>query len=148
MKLRLQTDFALRVLLYLSFVERKVTVDEIAKAFGISRDHLVKVVQQLATHGYVQTHPGRGGGITLARAPSSVTVKEVVECLEGRHGVLDCVESPEVCPMEPGCRLRKLLMKAEAAFYETLGTQTLSELTGKSPRTGGIHNLAIVSPDR
>ncbi len=143
MKLRLHTDFALRVLLYLAYAHRKATVDEIASAYGISRDHLVKVVQRLATHGFVKTHPGRGGGVTLVGDAESISVQEVVEQLEGRHGVLECVETPEVCPMEPGCRLRKLLMQAEKAFYDTLGTQSLADLTGRRSQTGGLRNLEI-----
>ncbi len=147
MRLRLQTDFALRVLLYLSYVDRKATVDEIADSFGISREHLVKVVQALARHGYVLTQPGRHGGVTLACDPKATTVREVVEKIEGRHGVLDCVAAPGSCPMEPGCDLRRLLMFAEEKFYEALATKTLEDLTHGKPARGGLENLGINNPE-
>jgi Rrf2 family nitric oxide-sensitive transcriptional repressor len=147
MRLRLQTDFALRVLLYLSYVDRKATVDEIADSFGISREHLVKVVQALARHGYVLTQPGRHGGVTLACDPKATTVREVVEKIEGRHGVLDCVAAPGSCPMEPGCDLRRLLMFAEEKFYEALATKTLDDLTHGKPARGGLENLGINNPE-
>ena len=146
MRLRLQTDFALRVLLFLGFVDRKATADEIARSFDVSRDHLVKVVQLLSTHGFVRTPPGRRGGMILTRDPRDVTVREVVEKVEGRHGVLDCVTSPEGCPMEPGCDLRRLLMSAEEAFYNKLESTTLADLTHGKRRQGGLYNLQIHRP--
>jgi Rrf2 family nitric oxide-sensitive transcriptional repressor len=148
MRLRLQTDFALRVLLYLSYVDRKATVNEIADSFGISREHLVKVVQALARHGYVLTQPGRHGGVTLACDPKTTTVREVVEKIEGRHGVLDCVAAPGSCPMEPGCDLRRLLMFAEEKFYAALATKTLGDLTQGSSSRGGLKNLSIDNPEK
>ena len=146
MRLRLQTDFALRVLLFLGFVDRKATVDEIAESFDVSRDHLMKVVQLLVTLGFVRTQTGRHGGVVLTRDPSDVTIREVVEKVEGRHGVLDCVETPDCCPMEPGCDLRHLLMGAEEAFYATLESKTLADLTDGERRKGGLYNLQIEVP--
>ena len=145
MRLRLQTDYALRVLLYVAFADRKTTTDEVANAYCISRDHLVKVIQLLATHGYVRTQAGRGGGFVLACDPATVTVREVVEAIEGRNGVLDCVESPDVCPLEPGCQLRGLLIEAEDAFYEVLASKTLANLISGRRRRGGLYNLESFS---
>jgi Rrf2 family nitric oxide-sensitive transcriptional repressor len=145
MKLRLQTDYALRTLIYLAGKvagagNDRATADEIAEAFIISKDHLVKIVQQLGRLGLVKTYAGRGGGITLARAADQIKVRHVIESMEGKTRVLECVENPTVCPMEPGCHLRKLLMKAESAFYETLQNVTIADLiTGK--RKGGLVNL-------
>ncbi|MEM7234326.1 MAG: Rrf2 family transcriptional regulator [Planctomycetota bacterium] len=143
MKLRLQTDLALRLLLFLSYVRRKTTIDEVAEAYGISRDHLVKVAQQLARLGFVRTQSGRGGGILLSVDPDDTTIGSVVAAVEGRQGVLECVEAPEVCPLEPGCGLRRLLMSAEDAFYQTLESKTLGDFAGSRAR-GGLQNLGLV----
>src|SRR5262245_49523080 len=113
MRLKLQTDYALRTLLFLAAAPRICSVDDIAGAFGISREHLVKVVQELARRGFVKTTVGRAGGAQLAREPASITVAEVVEAFEGRQQVLECLAQPEVCVLEPGCDLRRLLIKAE-----------------------------------
>ena len=142
MKLRLQTDYSLRALIYLGESGRKANAEEIATAFDISKDHLVKVLQQLANFGFVRTYPGRGGGVALSKDPREISVKEVVEAMEGRVRVLECIQDPSSCPMEPGCHLRKLLMNAEEAFYEALGPTTIADLY-RGRRKGGLVNLTI-----
>jgi Rrf2 family nitric oxide-sensitive transcriptional repressor len=148
MRLRLHTDYALRVLLYLGHVGRRATADEMAEAYGISKDHLTKVIQELDRHGFVRTQAGRNGGARLVREPASITVGEVVEKLEGRAGVLDCVEIPDVCPLEPGCRLRRLMIDAEAAFFDTLSRETIASLLEVSSGAGGIGNLRLIQVGR
>lgn len=142
MKLRIQTDYALRTLMYLGYTGEPATAEAIADRFVISKDHLVKVIQQLARHGYVKTTPGRGGGVRLARPAEEINVREVVERIEGQNCVLECVRRPETCPLEPGCRLRRLLMRAEEAFYETLAGTTIAELCNRRQR-GGLKNLEL-----
>lgn len=142
MHLNLATDYGLRVLLYLSRASEPTPVGEIAQAFAISKDHLVKVVQQLGRLGYVRTLPGRRGGVTLARAPGAIDVGRVVAQLEGRHGVLACIEDPSVCVLEPGCSLRRRLRAAEDAFYAVLEGTTIADLV-RGPRRGGLANLPL-----
>jgi Rrf2 family nitric oxide-sensitive transcriptional repressor len=142
MHLKLQTDYALRVLLYLGHAERAAPVDEMARAFDISREHLVKVVQALARRGLVLTRPGRGGGVELLPAGLKSSVADVVAHFEGRRNVLPCVLEPKACVLEPGCDLRRLLIGAEAAFYEALAGTTIDQLARPS-RSGGLHNLAL-----
>ena len=121
-----------------------MTAAEIADAYVISKDHLVKVIQQLARLGYVRAYPGRSGGVALAQDPSKILVRDVIESMEGATGLLECIQDPDSCPMEPGCTLRKLLMKAELAFYETLGATTISDLF-QGRRKGGVVNLHMLS---
>ena len=158
MQLKLKTDYALRVLLYLAHRDAlagdaaatpdPVSTEAVAKAFAISRDHVVKVVQELAHLGWVSTHPGRGGGIELAVDPASLRIDEVVAAFESRAGVLECIERPSVCVLEPGCDLRRLLMDAETAFYDVLAGRTVADLVSRRPRRGGVHNLHVAPPRR
>lgn len=145
MQLLWKTDYALRTLLLLTHrgAEEPSSVAEIAATFAISRDHVQKVVQELARHGWVRTRRGRGGGVTLAADPDELTAGAVVAAFEGRAGVLDCVLSPEVCVLEPGCRLRRGLIDAEAAFYDVLDGLTLSDLARTKGRRGGLRNLSV-----
>ena len=143
MRLTLHTDYALRTLLYLAHTQKPAPVDAIAGAYAISREHLVKVVQTLTRLGYVSTRAGRGGGVSLARDPGEITVSQVVADVEGRQQVLECVLRPKVCPLEPGCGLRRLLMQAEDAFYAALEGTTIADLAHPKSRRGGIHNLAL-----
>ena len=142
MKLRIQTDYALRTLVLLGFEDRKLTATEIADAFLISKDHLVKVIQQLSRHGFVRAIPGRNGGVILAQAPSKIGVREVVEAMEGTAGILGCIKDTSFCPMGPGCRLRHVLMDAEAAFYAALEPVTVADLF-HGRKKGGLVNIVI-----
>src|SRR5262245_46920308 len=142
MRLKLQSDYALRVLLYLGYADRAAPVDEMARAFDISREHLVKVVQGLARRGLVVTRPGRGGGVELLPAGRAASVADVVAHFEGRRTVLDCLQDSKACVLEPGCDLRRLLISAENAFYDALAGTTIAQLCKPSGR-GGLNHLAI-----
>ena len=82
MKLRIQTDYALRTLMYLGYTGRSARAEDIADQFVISKDHLVKVIQLLAKLGYVRTTRGRGGGVSLAMPPDEIDVGAALELLE------------------------------------------------------------------
>ena len=142
MRLKLQTDFALRVLLYLGYAGAPAPVDAMARAFAISRDHLVKVVQALVRRGLVRTRPGRRGGVELLPAGRDATVADVIGHFEGRRTVLPCVLQPKVCVLEPGCDLRRLLISAEEAFYAALADTTIAKLSKPSGK-GGLRHLAL-----
>jgi Rrf2 family nitric oxide-sensitive transcriptional repressor len=145
MNLKVHTDYSLRVLLYLAHKDGQASVDEIATAYQISKDHLFKVVQELVHLGYPASKPGRNGGIRLKKRPTDIRVDQVVAHLEGRNGVLACVDDPGCCVLEPGCVLRGLLIKAEAAFYDTLGQMTLADIIApnNAKQSGGVYNLTI-----
>ena len=86
MNLTLFTDFALRALMRLAGEPtRSFATNEIATEFGISRNHLAKVVRDLADGGFISTQRGAGGGFTLARPPQAITLGEVVRALEERQ---------------------------------------------------------------
>ncbi|RKY21101.1 MAG: Rrf2 family transcriptional regulator [Planctomycetota bacterium] len=145
MNLKLHTDFGLRVLMYLAHAGRKATVAEIANSFAISRHHLLKVAADLSRHGWVRTIRGRSGGVVLNVDPSSIDVGEAVALLEGRTNMLECVGTPEVCRLEPGCRLRSRLIQAEQAFFHALSGVTVADLVR---RPGTQHGLAALLDDQ
>ncbi len=136
MRLALQTDFALRTLLYLGSRPERATVQEVAEFYRISVHHLGKVVHQLGRLGYVRNLRGPGGGMELARAVEGITVGEVVRAFEGTNvHLLECVETPGVCVIQPGCTLRGVLAEAERRQMEYLDSVTLATLL---PAKGGI----------
>lgn len=92
MRLTAFTDFGLRTLLRLAGEpERSFTTDEVATELRVSRNHLTKVVRDLAGAGYVRTQRGAGGGFRLARPAQSITLGEVVRALERRQALVECV---------------------------------------------------------
>src|SRR4029453_19591407 len=110
MRLTSFTDFALRALMRLGGGPRRVfATREIAAEFGISRNHLAKVVRDLADGGFISTQRGVGGGFMLARPAQSITIGEVVRALEGPP-LAECFRGDGGnCVLNPRCRLREKL---------------------------------------
>ena len=129
MRLTLHTDFALRVLIQVGINEGALTtIDGIAKAFGISKNHLMKVVNDLSQKGYLDTVRGRKGGIRLMRKPSEINVGQVVRETEGQLEVLGCLHQTGYCRIEPACVLRGVVQDATDAFIAVFDRYTLADL--------------------
>lgn len=133
MRLTRQSDYSLRVLMYLAVrPEHLATIEEISRAYDISRAHLMKVVHQLGQAGFVETVRGRGGGLRLARELDEITVGAVVRETEGRMDLVECFEpSTSRCQIEPACALRGVLRDALDAFLATLDGTTLADLVAR-----------------
>jgi Rrf2 family transcriptional regulator, nitric oxide-sensitive transcriptional repressor len=129
MRLSLQTDYALRTLLFLATRTERTTVADVAGFFGISAHHIGKVVHQLGRLGYVRNRRGPNGGIVLAREPGAITVGRVILDFEGNLHLLDCVAAPGLlCVIQPGCTLRGVLTEAERLQMDYLNSVTLEAL--------------------
>jgi Rrf2 family nitric oxide-sensitive transcriptional repressor len=132
MRLTSFTDYVLRVLIYLGAHRddgRLATIRDIATAYGISENHLMKVVHHLAKQGYVETTRGKGGGMRLARAPEQINLGAVIRGSEEDFAVVECFEEGNLkCPIEPACTLRGVLGRALCAFFEVLDGKTLADL--------------------
>jgi Rrf2 family nitric oxide-sensitive transcriptional repressor len=124
----LQTDYALRTLMYLATRRERATIDNVATLFGISKTHVAKVVNQLARLGYLRSVRGIGGGIELCRDPAEVTIGEVVLSFEGSLNLLDCVTLENVCSIERFCKLKGVLAEAERRQVEYLSSICLADV--------------------
>ncbi len=135
MRLTTFTDYSLRVLIFLAIdPDRRATIGEVANAFGISENHLMKVVHFLGQKRLLRNLRGKGGGMTLARPPSAINVGEVVRLTEAGMLPAECFErESNTCVIMPACQLRKVLGEAVEAFYGVLGAYTLADLV-KEPR--------------
>ncbi len=129
-ELTLYTDYALRVLLYLGLREDRICqLGEIADAYGISRHHLLKVVQGLARHGFVRTLRGKSGGVTLARPPHEIDIGRVIRLAEGPIHPVECLRgSANHCVITGACRLTRLFQQATRNFLATFDGVTLADL--------------------
>lgn len=128
MRLALQTDYALRTLMYLAVRGVRGTAVEVAEFYGISAAHVAKVVNQLARTGYIRSIRGAGGGIELSRKPDEIRIGEVVQSFEGNLHLLECVGIADVCVIERFCKLRGVLAEAERVQVEYLNSVTLSDV--------------------
>lgn len=139
MRLTLYTDYALRTLLYLGVhADRRVSIREVALAYGISENHLVKVIHHLGKGGFVDTLRGRNGGLMLSRPPERINLGDVVRHTEDDMALVGCMVPPgkenaragEGCVLASGCTLRGMLGEALGAFMAVLDGRTLAELLG------------------
>ena len=130
MQLSLHADYALRVLIYLGARPgEKVSTQQISDAYGISKNHLVRVVQTLDEHGYLRVTAGRSGGIALAKDPAEIRLGDVVRNAEANLRLVECFDpKTNTCPIDSVCALKGQLRKALEAFLSELNRHTLADL--------------------
>lgn len=136
MKLTTFSDYTLRVLMFLALNrERLATIPEIAAAYDISENHLMKVVHQLARSGVIESVRGKGGGIRLAREPEQIRLGDVVRTSEGDAPIVECLaDDAGACRIASACRLSGILVRAFDALYAALDEYTLADLV-HAPRS-------------
>lgn len=130
MRLTVYTDFSLRVLMYVAVhPDRRPTIGEIASSYGISKNHVMKVVHQLGVAGYIETVRGQSGGMRLARSADAINLGEVVRRTEPDLALVPCFEPiNSACVITPACKLRRALHEARAAFLAVLDGYSLGDL--------------------
>jgi Rrf2 family nitric oxide-sensitive transcriptional repressor len=105
------------------------TIAVIAKAYGISKNNLMKVAHQLGLAGYIETVRGKGGGLRLARPPQDIAFGEVVRRSEPDMALVPCLAHDDAsCAIHPSCALRGVLSEAGDAFLSVLDKHTLADL--------------------
>ena len=146
MRLTVYTDYALRLLMYLAVKDDGLaTIAEVAKSYGISKNHLMKVAHQLGVAGYVGTVRGKGGGLRLARRPQDIVIGEVVRRTEPDMALVPCFAPDDAsCAIFSSCALRGVLSKARDAFLSALDGHTLADLVrSRAP----LRRLLAFKPD-
>jgi Rrf2 family transcriptional regulator, nitric oxide-sensitive transcriptional repressor len=132
MRLTTFTDYSLRVLLYVATAPAgRANIAEIARKYGVSEHHIVKVVHLLGKEGLLLNTRGRGGGLRLARLPVEINVGSVVRITEEPSELVECFSPKGRCVIAPSCRLAGLFQEAHEAFYEVLDSFTLADLIAR-----------------
>lgn len=131
MRLTNYTDYSLRVLIYLASKppDELSNITEIAEAYGISRNHLMKVIHKLGKMGVIDTIRGRGGGIKLALPPEEINIGKIVRQTEDDFKLVECFgDGQATCVISPICGLRHVLNRALAAYLAVLDEYTLGDI--------------------
>ncbi len=137
MQLTLHTDYALRTLLYLQALDQDqtATISEVADFYQISRNHVMKVVYNLAQKNYIHSIRGKGGGIKLARPGKEIRIGQVVRDMEPNLHLVECFnpEAKNTCSIISDCRLIPVLREASNLFMSVLDRYTLASLVEEKP---------------
>ena len=129
MRLSTFTDYSLRVLMYLAAKPgERATIAQVARAFGVSEHHMVKVVHSLGRAGWLSNIRGKGGGLELAVAPEKIVVGKVVRHTEGPAVMAECFDDANECSIVEDCRLKGVLAESLKAFYAVLDRHTVADI--------------------
>ena len=130
MRLTTFTDYGLRMLMRLaSEPGRAFSTADLAEEFGLSRNHLAKIMQHLARAGFVETRRGGGGGAVLARPADRIRLGNVIDLLEEGQPLVECFGTDGGdCSIDGQCRLKARLRSAERAFLADLDRSTLADI--------------------
>jgi len=140
-------EYGMFGVLYLAETDRSkvVPLSEISQAKDIPEKFLAKIFQSLSKSGVVRSHRGVRGGFTLARDPEVITMKEILEIIQGPYHLMKCTEDKSTCTKDPSdfCALREVLLLAENRLTTVFASFTLSDLvrwqqTGKQPEKAAI----------
>lgn len=141
------TDYSIRVLIFLAVKGKKrSTINEIAETFNISRNHLMKVVQELSHKHYVTAIRGKNGGLLLTRDPATIVLGELVREMENGMELVECFASNNACIITPACQLQPILSDALSAFLGVLDRYSLADLLeSQQPQLARLMRIPTVS---
>lgn len=144
MRLSDYTDYTLRVLMYCAtHTDRLVTIGELADHHAVSKNHLMKIVNDLARQGMLETTRGRGGGLRLLKDPATIRIGDVIRATETDFRLVECFDSKtNLCRLNPGCRLKQVFQSALQAYLKELDGVTLADVAG--PVRGAVAPLQVV----
>ena len=133
MQLTKQTDYSLRVLMYLGVrTEKLCTIKEICAAYRLSTGHVMKIVHELGKAGYIETIRGRNGGMRLAKEPAGIKLGEFVRFSEHNVILVECFRAEgNACALTSICMLSPVLQRALDSFFAVLDEYTLQDLIAK-----------------
>ena len=131
MRLTNYSDYSLRVLIYLASQKNNelVNIKDIAEAYNISKNHLMKIIYNLGKMGYVETVRGRNGGIRLAKFPSDINIGEIIRKTEEDFYIVECFEhGNNKCVITPVCSLKHIFNNALEQFLQVLDQYSLEDI--------------------
>lgn len=129
MQLTVFSDYGMRLMIMAAaHQDRLITIEEAARAYAISRAHLMKVAQLLVRKGFLKAVRGRTGGLMLRQAPEAIRIGDIVRATEPDFAVVECFKPDNRCRITRSCRLQGILREAVTAFLEVLDRHTLQDL--------------------
>ncbi len=129
MQLTQFTDYSLRALIYIALKDESCTIKDITQAYGISMNHMVKIVHNLSKMGLIKTTRGKNGGILMAASPKNINLGALITELEPHFDLVPCFNATKAnCCIAPACKLKRVLHEANTAFMDVLKQYTLADV--------------------
>ncbi len=147
MQLTYHSDFSLRLLLYLMARgdDEVVSVSVIARAYGVSSNHLSKVAAELTRLGWLESVRGRKGGVKLEEVARGLSIGDVVRETEHNMALVECMGDGNTCPIAPVCKLKGVFIEAREAFLEVLDAYLLEDMVGDQDKLRGLLSISSAS---
>ena len=128
MKISRSLDFALRVLMYLAMKKEVVSMPQISRAMGVPYHNLTKLVQRMARAELIRTLKGKSGGVCLLKAPEDITIRNVIDVIDGPTRLVECLMDERVCGMVCSCKLRNKFTEIQDGINNILDGVNIKEL--------------------
>jgi Rrf2 family iron-sulfur cluster assembly transcriptional regulator len=143
-----QTDYAIRVILSLAKRGRgeRASTSEIRKEMLIPPALAQRIVADLARGGFILTFPGRDGGLMLARPAREINLRQIVEHIEGKVFISDCLVEAEECPFDNNCPVRFRWSRLQSQMMLELEQTTFEELAHETLSVNDLIPLSITQP--
>lgn len=142
MQIPRKIEYALRAMIHLADnPDRVARGSVIAREEHIPKYYLEKVIRELMKRGLVRARRGPGGGYQLARAPETVSFRDVIEAVEGPIKLNVCVDGSSVCNLQPACRMFRVWEEGQRVLLDVFSHTTLGQIASSRP-----HGAFISSP--
>lgn len=143
MRLTDYTDYTLRVLMFCALnPERSITIAELADSHAVSKNHLMKIVNDLARQGLLHTTRGRGGGLRLLKPAADINIGDVVRQSETDFRMVECFDANHnTCTLTAHCQLKQVIRTALQSYMAELNKVTLADITQPRPANTPSDNV-------
>lgn len=148
MELSAKAEYGVRAMLDLGLQGGQSTFEEIAGRQGIPPKFMPEIMRDLGKAGLVVTTRGFGGGVRLALEPEDVTVRAVVEALEGPLVIFRCLSNPGRCPADENCAVQEMWSQAQEEMAGVLERTTLADLVAGARKRRSASRPVAAGPRR
>jgi FeS assembly SUF system regulator len=145
LRLSKKADYALMAMKHLATHTdvASTSARAIAEEYNIPLELMAKVLQRLARRGLLASHQGTRGGYTLSKAPSSISVADIIEAIDGPLTVTACSTDDEQCEQFTRCNVRDPLWRIKERIISALATVSLGEIASEVPLPADVSHVAF-----
>lgn len=108
--------------------DRRVPLSEIAESQEVPEKFLAKIFQYLTKTGIVRSHRGVKGGFTLLKDPAKLSIKDVLEAIQGPYHLIMCIPDRKSCQKSDGCPVRVVMKHAEDSLLKVFASYTIGDM--------------------